>query len=209
MIFYDCSTAPSPRRARMFLAEKGLNVETRDISIRDGDQLQPGFLAVNPRATVPVLVTDAGTVLTENIAIATYLEELVPEPPLIGRGPDQRGLVMMWNAIAEQQGLLPMSEALRNSNPFMKGRAVTGQANIEQIPELAERGRTRFALFLDMLEARLRESDHVALDTFSLADITAYVVIDYSRVIKMAIPETNTATRAWFDRIAARPSAKL
>jgi len=81
MIFYDCSTAPSPRRARMFIAEKGLDVETKDVNLGKGEQLLPEFLAINPRATVPVLVTDDQVVLTENIAIATYLEELHPTPP--------------------------------------------------------------------------------------------------------------------------------
>ena len=115
MIFYDCSTAPNPRRARMFLAEKGLSPETHDISIAKGEQLDAAFLAVNPRATIPVLVTDTGTVLTENLGIAAYLEAAHPEPPLMGRNADEKGLVLMWNSIVEQQGGAPVAEALRNT----------------------------------------------------------------------------------------------
>ncbi|SFT34352.1 glutathione S-transferase family protein [Sedimentitalea nanhaiensis] len=209
MIFYDCSTAPSPRRARMFIAEKGLKIETRQVSIADGEQLQPEFLAVNPRATVPVLVTDSGTVLTENLGIAAYLEAMQPEPPLLGRTPDEKGLVAMWTAIAEQQGAQPVAEVLRNANPRMKGRAIPGPHNYEQIPALAERGQARVAAFFDLIDQRLRESPFLATDHFTLADLTAFVFIDFARVIKARIPESHRATRTWFDNIAARPSARM
>lgn len=208
MLFYDCSTAPSPRRARMFIIEKGLDIETRDISIAKNEQMQPEFLAINPRATVPVLITDEGTTLTENIGIAAYLEAMTPEPPLMGRTADERGLVLMWNAIAESQGGLPIAEALRNGNPHMKGRAVTGQDNYEQIPELAQRGMARARTFFDLVEARLNESAYMATDHLTLADITTFVFVDFARVIKMRIPEENKATQAWYEAIKARPSAQ-
>ncbi len=209
MIFYDCSTAPSPRRARMFIAEKGLEIDSRDISIAKGEQLSPEFLAVNPRATVPVLVAEDGLTLTENVAIATYLEARFPEPPLMGVTPAEKALVAMWNAICEQQGAAPIADALRNSNPHMKDRAVTGQKNYEQIPELAARGMARTAVFFDLLEERLQESRFLALDHFSLADITGFVFVAFARVIRMSIPEGHGATQAWFDAIKARPSASL
>lgn len=207
MIFYDCSTAPSPRRARMFMVEKGIEVETREISIGKGEQLAPDFLAVNPRATVPVLVTDNGTTLTENLAIAVYLEEMFPEKPLLGTGAEERALVMMWNAICESQGGLPIAEALRNSNPHMKGRATTGTVNFEQIPELAERGRRRTAMFFDLLEERLSQSAYLACDQFTMADITGFVFCDFARVIRMTIPASCPATQKWFAGIKSRPSA--
>jgi glutathione S-transferase len=207
MMFYDCSTAPSPRRARMFIAEKGIEVDTREISIANREQLSPDFLAINPRATVPVLITDAGTTLTENVAIATYLEARFPNPPLMGTDPDEKARVMMWNAIAEGQGGMPVAEVLRNSHPAMKGRALPGPLDLEQIPALAERGQARVTAFFDLLENRLTASPFLAGNDFSLADITAYVFIDFARVIKRRIPENHAATRAWFDSIAARPSA--
>ncbi|MFD3190546.1 glutathione S-transferase [Sedimentitalea sp. HM32M-2] len=209
MLFYDCATAPNPRRARMFIAEKGLAIETREISIARGEQLQPDFLAINPRATLPVLVTEAGTVLTENLGIAAYLEAHSPERPLMGRTPDEKGLVAMWNAIAEQQGGLPIAEALRNSNPRMQGRAIPGPQDFAQIPELAERGKARVAMFFELLEARLQDSPFLATDHFTLADITCFVFVDFARVIRARIPEANGATRTWFDNIQARPSAQL
>lgn len=209
MIFYDCSTAPNPRRARMFIAEKGLEIESRDISIAKGEQLSEEFLKVNPRGTIPVLVTDDGMVLAENLGIAAYLEAAYPEPPLMGATPEEKGLVMMWNAIVEQQGGLPIAEVLRNTNPHMKGRAIPGPVDFEQIPELAERGRARVALFFDQLEERLQQSLYLAGERFTLADITGFVFVDFARVIRARIPEGNAATLDWFERIKARPSAAL
>ncbi|MEX0284258.1 MAG: glutathione S-transferase family protein [Paracoccaceae bacterium] len=209
MIFYDCSTAPSPKRARMFIAEKGLEIETREVSIAKGEQLAPEFVAINPFATVPVLVTDDGTTLTENNGIAAYLEAAFPEPPLMGTTPEERGLVIQWNAICEQHGGAPIAEALRNGNPHMVGRALTGQKNTEQIPALVDRGLARIDDFYTLLENRLSESQWVALDSFSMADITAFVFVSFTRVVKKSIPEDNTATLDWFGRMKSRPSASL
>ncbi len=209
MIFYDCSTAPNPRRARMFIAEKGLNIEKRDISIAKGEQMSEEFRTINPQATLPVLVTDDGLTLTENLGIAAYLEALHPEPPLMGRTPEEKGQVLMWHAIVEAQGGLPIAEALRNSHPAFAHRAIPGPENHAQIPELAERGLARTRKFFDLLEARLLQNTFVALDHLTLADIAAFVFVDFARVIKMRIPEGSMATRAWHDRIAARPSARL
>ncbi|MFC3614413.1 glutathione S-transferase family protein [Lutimaribacter marinistellae] len=209
MIFYDCATAPSPRRARIFIAEKGLDIETREISIAEGAQLAPEFLQVNPRATVPVLVTDEGTVITENLGIAAYLEAAHPEPPLMGRTPDEKGLVMMWTAIIEQQGFMAIAEALRNSSPRMKDRALPGPQNYAQIPELAERGKARLGQFYGMMNDHLAESPFVAGEAFSLADITLLVAVDFARVIRMPVPEDHAALTGWHQRMRERPSAAL
>ncbi len=209
MLFYDCSTAPNPRRARIFIAEKGLEIETREISIAKGEQLSPEFRGINPRATVPVLVTDDGTVLAENIAIATYLEARFPEPPLMGTTPEEKGRVAMWNAIAEGQGGMAVGEAFRNAHPAMKGRALPGPLDLPQIPELAERGVRRTHAFFELLETRLRESPWLAGDAFTLADITGFVFTDFARVVKLRPPEENTATQDWLTRMRVRPSSGL
>ena len=209
MIFYDCSTAPSPRRARMFIAEKGIEIETRNIDMSKAEQLSAAFLAVNPRATVPTFVTKDGQVLGENIAIATYLEEVFPDPPLMGSGAEEKASVMMWNAMSEFHGGLAIADALRNAHPAMKGRALPGPENYEQIPELAERGHARVGVFFDLLEQRLQESPYLASGRFTFADITAFVFCDFARVIKRKLPEEYTAARDWFARIQERPSAKL
>lgn len=209
MIFYDCATAPSPRRARMLIAEKRITVETRQIDLRSGEHLQPAFLKINPRGTVPVLVTGEGTVLTENLGIAAYLEAAFPDQPMMGRTPDETGLIWSWTMICEQQGGMAVAEALRNASPAMRDRALPGPIPYAQIPELAERGRARVAAFFDLLEDRLKTRDWLAGDQFSLADLTGFVFVDFARIVKLRLPEGHAATQAWFDRIAARPSAQL
>ncbi len=209
MIFYDCPTAPSPRRARMFIAEKGLKIETRDIDLRNDEHRGAAFLAINPRATVPVLVTEGGQVLSENIAIATYLEAEFPTPPLLGEGAEEKAAVAMWNAICEAQGGMSIAEALRNSSPAMKGRALPGHLDYAQIPELAARGLVKIDVFFETLEARLQESPWLASGRFTMADITGFVFCDFARVVRKRIPETSEATQSWFAAIKQRPSAGL
>ncbi len=209
MIFYDCATAPSPRRARMFIAEKGLEIETRQVDLRNDGHRAPEFLALNQHGTVPVLTTDEGVNLTENIAIAGYLEALHPEPPLMGTTPDEKGAVLMWNAICEFHVGMSIAEALRNASPALKGRALPGAVNYDQIPELAERGAKRLQLFYATLEKRLQDSPWLAGDGFTMADITGYVFCDFARIVKMTPPEDNAATQAWLAKIAARSSAQV
>lgn len=208
MKFYDCTPAPSPRRARIFMAEKGIEVETVQVDLRNGEHLGPEFRALNPQCTVPVLVLDDGTVLTENAGIAHYLEAAFPEPPLLGRTAVQKGLVAMWNARVEFEGLTAMAEALRNSAKGFAGRALTGPESYEQIPALAERGRRRAARFLDMLDERLERREFVATNSFSVADITALVVVDFAGWLRLADPPPRPHLERWHAAVSARPSAK-
>lgn len=208
---YDCSTAPSPRRARMFLAEKGLEWETVEIDLRKGEQMSVEFRAVNPSATVPVLTNEAdGVCITENIGIAAYLEALHPEPPLMGTTPAEKAAILSWNGKCEMGGLMAIAEALRNSSPAMKGRALPGPKNIEQIPALAERGLLRLGWFMDGMEARMKDREFVATDHYSLADITLTVVLDFSKWVKAQPPaETHPNLHAYLARMRERPSYKL
>ena len=141
MKFYDCKTAPSPRLVRIFAAEKGLQLETVEIDLASGEQFAAGFRQINPDCTVPVLELDDGTRITEVLAICQYLEERQPEPALIGETAEQRAVAMMWALKVEQHGLMAMRDAFRNSAKGLKGHAMTGPVQYEQIPELAERGR--------------------------------------------------------------------
>ena len=206
MKFYDCQTAPSPRRARIFLAEKGLEIETVEVDLGGQEQLSEAFKRVNPRCTVPVLELDDGTCLTENSGIAAYLEALLPDPPLLGTTPVEKGLIANWNARVELEGLWPIADAFRNRSRGMAGRAITGPTNYEQIPALAERGHARGMEFFEMLNARLGESEYVAGPSFSVADITAYVVTEFASWTRLGMTEAHTNTRRWAETVAARPS---
>jgi glutathione S-transferase len=208
MKFYDCSTAPSPRRVRIFLAEKGISLPTVQVDLRNGKQFSPAFRAINPDCTVPALALDDGTVIADAVAICGYLEELHPEPPLIGATPQERAVVTALNRQIERDGFYAAMDALRNATKGLKGRALPGPHNYEQIPELAERGRARIGHFFRDMDARLAGKRFVAGDRYSIADISSLVLIDFAGWMKLAIPDDCANLRRWYEAVAARPSAK-
>jgi glutathione S-transferase len=208
MKFYDCAAAPSPRRVRIFIAEKGIDIPVVQVDLRGGEQLSDAFRAKNPRCTVPVLELDDGTCLGETLAICDYLESMYPQPPLLGRNAKERALILQWNHRIEQDGFLAAAEMFRNSSPGFKDRAITGVENFAQIPALAERGRRRLEIFLRDLDARCAASPFIAGDAFSMADITALVVVDFAVRLKMSI-DGLSSLQQWHGRVSARPSATL
>jgi len=205
--FYDCATAPSPRRVRIFLAEKGIDVETEQVDLGAGEQFSDEFRKVNPDCVVPALVLDDGMCLSEAIAICQYLEERYPEPALFGSTPEERALVSMWNAKIEQQGLWSVMDALRNYAKSFKGKALSGLDSYEQIPELAERGRLRAQRFFNRLDAQLADHRFVAGEQFSIADITALAFVDFAKWIKLEIPDDAVHLQRWHAEVSSRPSA--
>jgi glutathione S-transferase len=206
---YDCATAPSPRRARILLAEKGVAHETVQIDLRQREQLGDAFRRINPLCTVPALRTDDGPVLTDNAGIAAYLEAAFPEPALLGITPHEKAEVASWNWRIEFEGLLAVAEALRNSSPAMANRALTGPVDYAQIPALAERGLARLRQFFVTLDARLAGRDFVATDRFSVADITAVVAVDFARVVKLRPGDEHPHLLRWRAAMAERPSMVL
>lgn len=190
----------------MAFAEKGLKPELVQVDLRAGEQLKPEFLKLNPQATVPVLLLDDGQAITENLAIAAYLEAVYPQPPLLGTTPLEKARVLQWNTRLEFELLLPIADALRNAHPNFAGRAVTGAADCAQIPALAERGRARAAQFWPVLDARLAEQPFVSGERFGLADITAVVAMDFAKVVRL-VPDPGYAHIArWYAAMRGRPS---
>jgi glutathione S-transferase len=209
LTFYDCPSAPSPRRARILLAEKHVPHATVNIDLRAGEQLAEAFRAINPQCTVPALKLDDGTVLTDNAGIVAYLEAAWPEPPLCGRTPAEKAQIASWHWRAEFEGLLPIAEALRNSTPAMTNRALPGPVNFAQIPELAQRGLQRLHHFFETLEGRLAGRNSLAGEDFSIADITAVVAVDFARVVKVKPGEQHPNIVRWRARMGERPSMSL
>ena len=156
---------------------------------------------------VPTLTLDDGTAIGEVLAIWRYLEEVYPEPPLMGSTPTDKALVTMWERRAELEGFAAVMEAVRNSVPGLKGRALAGPHEYEQIPALAERSKARAIDFYADLNARLLEVPFVAGNHFSVADITAIVTVDFATAgIKLPIPNEHRQLKRWYDAISARPS---
>lgn len=206
---YDCATAPSPRRARILLAEKGIAHETVQVDLRNGEQLGEAFRGINPQCTVPALRTDEGVLLTDNAAITAYLEAVRPEPPLLGRTALEKADIASWNWRVEFEGFLAIAEALRNGSPAMANRALPGPTDYPQIPELAQRGLVRVSEFFRVLDERLAGREFVAADSFSVADITAVVAVDFARVVKIRPGEQHPNLQRWRAAMAQRPAMAL
>ncbi len=208
MRLYDYAPAPSPRRVRMFLAEKGLEIETVQVDLAAGEEFRAPFVHLNPRCVVPLLELDDGTCLGEAAVICRYLEALHPEPPLHGTTPEARAQVEMWDRAMEEDGFRAVAEAVRNTSEAFVDRALTGPVAYAQIPELAERGMRRTRQFFDDLDARLAASAFVAGPTFSVADITAFVCVEFARWARVRPQPDHAHLLRWRDALAARPSAR-
>ena len=204
MLLYDCLTAPSPRRARMFIAEKGLDVPLREVSLKDGEQRTPEYLKEVPTGTVPVLCTDDGQLISENVAIAAYLEALHPEPPLMGRTPLEKARVLEWDFRVTFGAFTACAEMLRNSSPRMVDRALPGPLDVAQIPELAERGRARIGQFWSEMDAHLAEHTYMAGESYTFADITATCAVDFSKWVKASPLEEWGNIAEWHGRMVQR-----
>ena len=190
----------------MFLAEKGIEHKNIQIDLRAGEQMGDAFRAINPECTVPALVTNEGDVLTENAEIAAYLEAAFPKNPLLGASPLEKARIAKWNWRVEAHGLTAAGNALRNASPAMKDRAIAGRRNIKQIPELAERGQQRLTWFFEDLNTQLSENEFVAGSDYSVADISATVVVDFAKWVKVLPDPTHIALLAWHKRMSERPS---
>ena len=207
--FYDCKTAPSPRRVRIFIAEKDMDIETVQIDLGGGEQFGAAFRKINPDCVLPALELDDGTCISEVLAICSYLEELYPEPNLLGTDAAERASVLMWNTKIEQQGFLAIAEAFRNAAKGLKNRAITGPEPHAQIPELAERGRARARQFFFRLDVQLAKNTFVAGESYSIADISALVVTDFAARAKIPLPDDVENFKRWYELVASRPSAAV
>lgn len=208
MKLYDWSIAPNPRRVRMYLAEKGIEVPTEQAAAPDSMHLDASYLEKSPHGTVPMLALDDGTCIVEAMAICRYFEAQHGEPPLFGRDPAEQALVEMWERQAEYQGMHAGAESFRNSHPAFAGHAMPGYPDpIEQIPELGERGRYRFNHFLKKMDAQLAKFEFLAGENFSVADITAFCGIDFVQKFRLSVPPELTHVQRWYAQIKARPSA--
>jgi glutathione S-transferase len=210
MKLYDCTVAPNPRRVRIFVAEKGINIPKIEIDIVGGENLKDEFRSINPRGLLPVLELDDGTCLDETMAICRYLEELYPEPPLLGTTALERAQVECLQRKMEFDGMIAASEVFRNNteNKDFCYRSMPGTDEISAIDGLVKRGHATLGQFFHWLEHYLANSGFIAGDRFTMADITALCAIDFANWVAVEIPKENICTLRWYDEVSSRPSAQ-
>jgi glutathione S-transferase len=204
---YQSSGSPNSRRIRIYLAEKGVCMPMIPVDLGAKEQFSDAYAAINPRRVVPTLMLGDGSTIGEVPAIWRYLEELYPETPLLGATAKEKALVAMWERRMELEGFAPTMEAVRNGAQSLAGRAIAGPHGYDQIPALVERGKQRVADFHDDLEVLLQDRPYVAGETFSVADITARVTVDFATsALGMPIPEAAKAAVRWYESLSSRSS---
>jgi glutathione S-transferase len=202
MKLYDTKTAPNPRRARIFLAEKGITVPTEQVDMTTFQHRTPEYTAINPFQRMPALVLDDGTVITESMAICRYFEAVQPEPALFGEGAKEIALVEMWNRRCEINYFANVAAVFRHLHPAMK------EYEVPQVPAYAEAMRPKAIWFLELLDKELGTREFIAGANYSVADITALVAYDFMKPSRIVMPDNLANVKRWHAAVSSRPSAK-
>ena len=193
------SPSPNARRVHMFMAEKNIDCERVAVDIRGGENLTEAYLAKNPGGRVPVLELDDGTFIAETVAICRYLEGLHPEPNLMGQDPLDGALIEMWQRRVEMLFMAEVAGAFRNITGFFKDRETCveewGRVCAEQAPKA-----------LTMFDTQLANSEYLAGDRFTIADVTLVIAVDFAKQVKVVeIPELEHLSR-WHAQVSSRAS---
>ena len=202
MKIVEQSRAPSPRRVRIFLAEKGITVPYEQVDLMKFDHRSPRFAELNPMQQVPVLVLDDGTAIAESVAICRYFEEQQPAPALFGKGAKQRAIVEMWNRRMELGLYYRVAQCFRHTHPAM------APLETPQVKEWGEANRARTAEMLEWIDRELSGRRFIAGNSYSIADITALVAIDFMKVARIERPRQLKDLERWYSEVSGRPSAK-
>ena len=201
MILHDLSAGMHPRRVRIFMAEKGISIERREVDAAGGANAMPDFLRLNPLGKLPVLELDDGSAIAESLAICRYLEALHPQPPLMGQTPQVSAQIEMWTLRMDHELSQPIALAFVQSSDFYRGR-------VEQVPEVAGWARNRALQTMAWLDGELAERSHIAGDDYTLADIVAQCACVLGKAVGLRIPPEKTHLSRWFTLVSARPTAR-
>jgi glutathione S-transferase len=198
----ETRAAPNPRRVRIFLAEKGVAVPFEELDLMKGALKTPEFTELNWFQRVPVLVLDDGTAIAETMAICRYVEELHPEPALFGKGALGRAQVEMWNRRMEMGLLLSVAQAFRHLHPAM------AQLEVPQVAAWGEANKPRALEILGFMDRELAKRRFIAGESYSVADITALVAVDFMKPARIQRPAEFKNLDRWYQEVSTRPSAK-
>ena len=203
MKLYTFEPAPNPKRVHLFMQYKGIDMETVPIDMTTGEQRSEEYSRINPLCTLPALVADDGTLLTEVISICSYLEDLYPQKPLMGETPLEKAQILGWSHWLFTQLFVPTAEVFRNGNPAFAGRALPGTLDIEQIPALVERGQARLAHVLPRIDAHLADKEFIMGDQFTFGDTELLAWVGFLKMTRQPIPDTCTSIGEWQARAEA------
>ncbi|MCX7058192.1 MAG: glutathione S-transferase family protein [Proteobacteria bacterium] len=198
---YNSAFAPSPRRVRMYAAEKGIALELIEVNIAEGATRSADFLSVNSLGETPVLEREDGSRVTESLAICRWLEELNPEPNLFGDDAEERLAINRYIDRVMFRLYVPTTEVFRHTHEFWIGR-------IEQVPAFGELQRKTVRAEYVALDTALADREFLARDRFSMADIVAFTSIDFGKVAGLRVGDDRPALKRWYEAIRARPSAR-
>jgi glutathione S-transferase len=201
MKIYDTKTAPSPRRVRIFLAEKNISVEYVQVDLQKGENISSAMRTKNPVGKIPILELDNGTCISEGASICLYFEELCPEINLLGKHPLEKANIDMWQRQVELYFFGQVGMCFQHTTGYFKDRMTP----VKEYGEVAGKNATGF---LNVLEKRLAESEFIATERFTIADITALCAVDFARVVNIKISEEQTNLKRWYNAVSSRPSAK-
>jgi len=202
MILYSYPMAPNPRRVRIFLAEKGIEVPIQDVDITTGENRQPDFMKKNPVGSIPVLELDDGTCISESVAICRYFEALHPEPPLFGTTPEEIAHIDMWLRRVELNVMSTVGQVWIHGSPLTAGL-------FDQITAAADFGRERAAMGFKLLDDQLADNEFIAGDKYTIADAVAHSTMDFATgLVAMTYDDSLVNLKRWHDMVCARPSAQ-
>jgi len=202
MKILQTKTAPNPRRVRVFLAEKGIEVPYEELDLMQGALKTAEFTSLNRFQRVPVLILDDGTAIAETMAICRYFEETKPEPALLGKGAKQRAVIEMWNRRMELGLLFSVAQAFRHLHP------AAAPLEVPQVAAWGEANKPRALEIQQFMDEELGKHRFIAGEDYSVADITALVAVDFARVARIQRSEGHKNLARWHAEVSARPSAK-
>jgi len=202
MKIYELAPTPSAKRVTIFLTEKGIDIERVKVDLRGGENLSEAFRVKSVNGRIPVLELEDGTTICESIAICRYFEALYPEKtPLFGTTPLQQAQVEMWQRVVELQGLFVAFQAFRNITGIYKDRE-------HCIESWGNESRQRLLAFLPELEKQVATHPFIAGEHFSVADITAFVMVGFIEKLDIHLGDGFPHLQHWRARIAQRPSVQ-
>lgn len=202
MKIYEFNQAVNPRRVRIFLAEKSVDVPYSEINIRSGENLSGPLSEKNPTTKVPFLELDDGNFIGETTAICRYFEELYPQPALLGSNPLEKAQIEMWQRIAELSLLQKLIMGFQHTTGIYKDRMIP-------VPEFGEISIEEAKSSLDIFEEQLEKYAYLAGDHYSIADITLLCALDFAKLrLDIEIGNEYPSIKRWYQLVCDRPSTK-